>query len=164
MAYATIQDYTVCFSENELICLTDRDDQKTGQIDVDRAQCALDRACARITTDLACCGFDLKKIKGLISEGSEFSILKDWALDIARYLLHDNLCEDDGTHIVVRRYLDYQKAVKHICECGIIVDDEGNTCCVESSACFAIESDESCLPDKFCCCNKTPCCCTGSKY
>lgn len=161
MAYATIQDYIDCYGEEELICLTDKRQPRTQEVDITRAQCMLDRACAEIDTSLACCCFDLKKIKGLIAEGSSFPILHHWNLAVARYLLHDQLCRSDGEHEVSIRYKDYEQEIKELCECGILTDNLGNICCV-SKPFASVVSKESCLPDKLCgCCGKSRCCCAG---
>lgn len=160
MAYASIQDYIDCFSEEELICLTDVRQPRTETYDITKTQCALDDACSEIEAELACCGFDLKKIKRMQQSGSVFSRFKRWNLDIARYLLHDKLCNADGEHEASIRYRNFREQIAKACECGIISDTEGNLCCTGGSS-FVVTSKQSCLPRKICSCGKTSCCCRG---
>lgn len=163
MAYATIQDYIDCYGEEELICLTDIRQPRTQAIDSVRAQCMLDRACAEIDACLASCCFDLKKIKALKADGSNFPILHHWNLVVARYLLHDKLCNADGEHEASVRYKDYEQEIGKLCESGVLTDDLGNICCVQKPF-ISVVSTKSCLPKKLCCCNANPCCCNKGSH
>lgn len=152
-----------CFGEEEMICLTDKNQPRTKAIDLVRYNCMADKACAYINYQLACCGFDIKQINQHIASGNEFPFLCHAQTVLTRYYLYDTIKLSNGRdHEARRRFEDLEKDFKECCESGVLVDQSGCIICKKESS-FAIAGMESCLPEKLCSCKKSDCCC-GSGY
>jgi len=160
--FCTPQCLVDCFGTEEIICLTDRENPKTCEINNVVAQNAIDKACAFILNRLSCCGFDVKEIKQKIEnleDGVSPGVLKLWCVNVTRYFLYDSILLNDkngSDHESYRRYMQAIEEMDACCKSGrLLIDCE--VCVKETTCCFAVANEETCLPIDFPCCNTCGC-------
>lgn len=162
--FTTIQNMIDCFGNEEMVCISDKSQPRTGLVNETRVQCAIDDACAEIVASLACCGFNIKQLKENIANGQTYPVLRHWANDVARYHLYDTIRLSTNAggsdHESHRRYQNYHEEIKEICKCGVLVNSEGDLLCVNKKS-IVVTNDPTCLPRNACCCGSSSCCCGG---
>lgn len=183
--FCTIEDMVCRFGVEEMVCLADKSQPRTGLLNSSitsltdplatanekRVLKAIEDACGEILIELSCC-YNPKTIKEVYTPpldpltglpqwpASQIIGLEHMCADIARYHLYDTIylaSEHNGKdHESFRRYEDVMTHLKSICACGSLMTLDCDV--LEKKDKYVVEVVELCVDRSNKC--ETVCCST----